>query len=248
MPRTGLFAELHAGLRQQGPGSDASTGRALALMPTLPRGARVLDMGCGPGRQTLALARLTDAVITAVDLVEPFLELLRERCAESGLAERVHTVCASMTSDRFEREPVDLIWSEGAIYNVGFEKGLRHWRAFLRPGGCAALTELSWLVADPPRAAREFWERAYPEMGSVAENQRLARRAGYEPIAHFALPESDWWDGYYGPLEERDRILRAKYAGDPAALAELDKHREEIDLYREHADAYGYVFYLLRAL
>ena len=44
-------------LPQQGPGSDASTLRALRMLGELPDAPRVLDLGCGPGRQTLALAR-----------------------------------------------------------------------------------------------------------------------------------------------------------------------------------------------
>ena len=64
-----LFLEIYGTLPRAGPGSAADTRRALALVPT--RSIRtVLDLGCGPGAQTLVLAEaLPDASIRALDVV-----------------------------------------------------------------------------------------------------------------------------------------------------------------------------------
>ena len=78
-----VFFELHRDLPREGPGDDESTLRALALCTELPERPDVLDVGCGPGMQTLALAAATGGIITAVDAHEPFLDQLRER-ARSG--------------------------------------------------------------------------------------------------------------------------------------------------------------------
>jgi SAM-dependent methyltransferase len=240
---TALFRELHRGLPQQAPGSDASTARAFEQLGTRPR--RVLDAGCGPGRQTLALARLCDAEILAVDLHAPLLGELRERVAGAGLSHRIRARLCSMLAPDLP-DDFDLVWSEGAVYNVGFEAGLAGFVQRLAPGGAVALTELCWLEADPPEQARAFWRDGYPDMQPVDVCLARLRRAGFEPLAHFALPESDWWLGYYGPLEARHTELRARYAGDSPVLAWLDEQYREIELYRRHAASYGYVFYVGR--
>ncbi|NRA02079.1 MAG: hypothetical protein HRU00_05690 [Myxococcales bacterium] len=66
-----VFWKLHQGLPKQGPGSDASTRRALALVPELPSAPRILDLGCGPGRQTLVLARETGGQLTELPDATP---------------------------------------------------------------------------------------------------------------------------------------------------------------------------------
>ena len=151
-----------------------------------------------------------------------------------------------MSNSGFETGTFDLIWSEGAIYIIGFETGLRLWRPLLKPAGCIAVTELSWITPDPPKEARQFWTENYPGMHTVDENLELALLAGFSIIGHFTLPESAWLDGYYGPLENRVAVLRKKYAGNQEAQQVLDAEQYEIDLYRRFSYAYGYEFYLFR--
>ena len=86
------FLRLHSGLAKQGPGSDESTRRALSMVLALREEPQVLDIGCGPGRQTLALARLTRGKITAVDVTVSYLEQLNERAQRAGVAERIETI------------------------------------------------------------------------------------------------------------------------------------------------------------
>ncbi|HEX5064646.1 MAG TPA: class I SAM-dependent methyltransferase [Myxococcota bacterium] len=241
-----VFESLHAGLPQQGPGSDASTLRALALVLDLPAAPDVLDVGCGPGRQTLALARATGGRITAVDLSAAFLDEVARRARAAGLEGRIATRRESLDALALPDAAFDLVWSEGALYTVGFEKALRALRRLLRPGGALAATELTWLVDDPPAAARAFWREAYPPMTTREGNHRALAAAGYAPLADFALPDADWWRGYYAELEPRIAALRARTAGDPAAAAALAAAQREIELRRAFPDAYGYVFYVAR--
>jgi serine/threonine-protein kinase HipA len=241
-----LFQALHRGLPQQAPGSDASTLRALRLLPELPQQPEILDLGCGPGRQTLALVRATRGRVTAVDLAAEFLAELTRRAQAEGLGARVRTLRCSLDAVPLPPASFDLAWSEGGLYTVGFANALTSLRPLLRPGAALAATELSWLVDDPPGPARAFWREAYPALATRARNRDAIAAAGYEPLADFALPASDWWDGYYGPLFARIGSLRASCAGDAAAARALDAAQAEIELYRAHADAYGYVFYLMR--
>lgn len=237
-----IFWEIHRDLPREAPGSDASTLRALSMLPALPASARILDIGCGPGGQSVALARATQADVIAVDNHQSFLDDLARRAARAGVAERVHPLNASMFDLNFE-QPFDLLWSEGAVYIIGFERGLREWRRLLKPGGFIAVTELSWLKPNLPEAARKFWREGYPDMATVEQNLARLSAAGYRSLGHFTLPESDWWDNYYHPMAARIQALREKYEHNPAAQAVLDMEYAEIDLYRQFSAWYGYVFY-----
>jgi ubiquinone/menaquinone biosynthesis C-methylase UbiE len=233
-------------LPRQGPGDDEQTGRALARMTELPEAARILDVGCGSGAQTIALALRTGCEITALDNHSPYLRAVRDRAVRAGVADRVRCVEGDMNDLRFEAGSFDAIWCEGAIYFAGFERGLREWRRLLVPEGYLAATHVSWLTDRPSAENLRFWDAEYPDIASVETNRRIAREAGYRVLDAFPLPESAWWDDYYRPLEGSLPALRSSHAGEPEALAFLDSVQREIDLYRRYSDEYGYVFYVLR--
>lgn len=241
-----IFWELFSGLPQEGPGSDAATREALEAIPPLREGARILDIGCGTGRQTRVLLRETKGHVTAVDTHGPYLEELCRQADADGLGVRVNVVQASMAALDFPEESFDLVWSEGAIYILGFHEGLTQWRRLLRPGGFLAVTEVSWLVDDRPEEVHAFWAANYPAIRNIEGNLQVIAEAGYRACRHLVLPESAWWVGYYIPLEARIRELRQKYAGDAEAQAELDETEQEIDFYRRYARTYGYVFYVMQ--
>jgi SAM-dependent methyltransferase len=146
----------------------------------------------------------------------------------------------------FEPGSFDVIWSEGAIYIIGFEKGLREWKPFLKNGGYLAVTELSWLKPDPPAEVKTFWQENYPHIQTREENLALLQKAGYRAVGHFTLPESAWWQDYYNPSEKRIAMLTEKYRDNDEALAFLDISQREIDLYRRYSEWYGYVFYVMQ--
>jgi len=241
-----IFWAVHKDLPREAPGDEASTLQAFAMLKDLPAQASILDIGCGPGAQTVALARASQAKIVAVDTHQPFLDDLVRRAARAGVAERIKPVNASMFDLAFD-ERFDLIWSEGAIYIIGFEEGLRKWGSLLKPGGYLAVTEISWLKPDVSDEAARFWLEAYPAMAPVEENLARVARAGYQSLGHFTLPESAWWNLYYHPMAERIAQLREMYRGNAAAQEILDSEYAEIELYRKHSNDYGYVFYVMKA-
>jgi SAM-dependent methyltransferase len=145
----------------------------------------------------------------------------------------------------FDDESIDLLWSEGAIFVLGFERGLATWRSLLKPRGVLVVSEAAWLRPDPPDELRRFWEGCYPEIGSREQNAARAERLGYRVREHFPLPAESWWTHYYTPLEERLARLRSRHAGDEAALAALDEEAREIEMFRAYHEHYGYVFYVL---
>jgi SAM-dependent methyltransferase len=215
-------------------------------LKALPEHPRIVDIGCGPGMQTLELARLSGSLVTAVDNHEPFLEELRRHAERTGLGALVETRVGDMRALPFAPDSIDLLWSEGAIYIMGFESGLQAWRPMLRQGGCAAVTDAAWIKSDPPEPLARFWTENYPGMTTAEENARRAEACGYRLLDRFALPAEAWWTHYYTPIEERLPEMRHRHADDPEAMALLDAEVEEIDLFRRYSDYYGYVFYVLQ--
>ena len=213
-----FFEALFFGLPRQGPGSDACTEKMFRLVPDLPSCPEILDIGCGSGMQTMALARLApDARITAVDIFPQVLDRLRERAEKAGVSGRVKPVQASMDALSFPPASFDLLWAEGSIFVIGMEAGLAAWKKFLRPGCCLAFTESCWFTDTPSEEAREFWEMCYPAIKTVEDTRAAIERAGYTVCTDFPLPGSAWWDEYYTPMLERLPKAREACRGRPGA-------------------------------
>ncbi len=240
------FFAVHSGLDREGPGDRACTLRALALAGPLPRRARVADIGCGPGRHTLTLARaLPEAQLRAVDLHQPFLDDLQERAHSEGLQQRITTLCADMAALPLEPGRFDLIWSEGAAYSMGFAKALAAWKPLLKPGGVLAVSEATWLRSESPAELRRFWDAEYPQMLDAAGNQTLFEAAGYQLLGSFPLPAAAW-QAYLDPIEAKLPALRQRFAGRAKALEVVESHQQECDLYRRYGLYYGYSFFVAR--
>lgn len=241
-----IFSEIHSDLPREGPGDNQSTRKAFSLMRDLPPHPHILDIGCGPGMHTLELAQHSDAKLTALDIQQSFLDEVERRAEAAGLSERITTVRGSMDDLPFNAESFDAIWSEGAIYIMGFENGLRHWRSFLKSGGCMAITEICWLKNDLPEEPKRFWTEGYPDITTVDRRLASIKDCGYKNIAHFTIPESAWWADYYNPIEKKLALLKDKYKHNPSALNGIADAQQEIDLYRKYADCYGYIFFVMQ--
>ena len=209
----------------------------------MPASPRVVDLGCGPGRQSLVLAQELSSSIIAADIHQPYLDQLQTSATQAGLNARIETRNISMDALDYPEGSIDLVWSEGALYAVGVSKMLRLLHPMLRPKGLLAFTEISWLLPNPPGEAAEFW-KAYDAMGDIDQNIQKITSAGYRVFSHFTLPREDWWDEYYNPLLERIEILRLDSENGSAVAAVMEATEKEIDVHRQWGHAYGYVFYL----
>jgi len=243
-----LLIDLHLHNPRQGPGDDAQTALALRLTGIDPAAPlRVADIGCGTGAATLALARLLpQAQITAVDFLPPFLAMLNEHAQAVGVADRITTLEASMDALPFADGAFDLLWSEGAIYNMGFENGVRSWRRFLKPGGLLVASELTWTTHTRPPELQAHWEREYPEVGTAADKIGVLERNGYAPQGYFVLPESCWLRDYYAPLRAGFSDFLDRHGHSEAARAVVAENEQEIALYEAHRAHFGYGVYVAR--
>lgn len=240
-----VFFDIYDDLPRGGPGNESSLRKALDLMPELPPEPEVLDVGCGPGMQTKALARIIGGRITAVDNHPYYLDRLRKECAQEGLADRVTVKAGDMANLEFPPERFDLLWSEAAIYNMGFSRGLQAWKQFLKPGGYLVVSEAVWLKDNPPPDVRTFWEE-YPAMTTIQANLETIRACGYTVLGHFTLSEAAWWDHFYTPMVERLDVLRARYQGDAEAMEVIEQSQRETEIYKKYSDYFGYEFFICR--
>jgi ubiquinone/menaquinone biosynthesis C-methylase UbiE len=175
-PQMALMFSFFEGVVRKGPGSEASTLKALSLLDGLPPQPRIVDFGCGSGVASLVLARATQGNVTAVEIYQPVLNQPEAQAATEGLTERITTVEADMADTPFPDGSFDLVWSEGAIYNVGFEQGLKRWRRILRAGGFIAVSEVSWLCETAPGEVVEFWKNEYPAMTGIEDGTEILQQ------------------------------------------------------------------------
>ncbi len=234
---------LFGGLEKLGPGGNEHTLYVLRLLPK--RQFRVVvDAGCGAGRQTLVLARELGALIHAVDSHEPFLVELRTRAREARLDQCVQAHRMDMKDIPQVFPAMDLLWSEGAAYNIGFSNALAIWAPAIVADGFAVISELSWLKEQAPEAVRDFFQSGYPAMQSVERNIAVAVAAGYKLLATYTLPREAWVDGYYDILALRAKALLA-HPDLPVRDFAAETIRE-IEILDCSEDSYGYVFYVLQ--
>lgn len=244
-----LLIDLHLRQTRQGPGGDAETRLALSLSGLSQReDLRVADIGCGTGAAALVLAKELTAEVTAVDLFPAFLAELEARAKTAGLEHAITTLEASMDSLPFEAASLDVIWSEGAIYNIGFETGLKTWRPFLKPGGILAVSELTWLTAIRPAELTAHWDREYPEVDLASAKIALLERHGFRPLGYFPLPRDCWIDDYYRPLENAFEPFLDRHKRSDAAQRIVEAERQEIALYEENAAFVSYGFFVAQKI
>ena len=210
----------------------------------------VFDLGCGCGPATLVLAK-AGATVHAMDVYAPGLELLQSYARREGADSRITTSCLSMdaVSEILERcGQADVIWCEGAIYNIGFENGLRLWRSLLKEKGWVVVSETCWLTNSPPKEIKTFWDVCYPDVCSISECVQIGEQCGYQCHGTFVLPSSAW-EAFYAPqrlMLEKHRALHRENKESAFSPSFLDEIEQEIHMFDKYYDAYSYVFFLFR--
>ncbi len=239
-----LICEFFLKLKRQGPGGQAETLKALSFIRGLSEKSVIADLGCGTGGQTMTLAQHVEGHITGLDLFPSFIDKFNGNAQQLGLQDRVKGIVGDMCDMPFSPESIDLIWSEGSIYNIGFERGINEWRKYLRQGGYLAVSENTWLTEKRPQEIEDFWQQTYPEIGTVASKVEQMQKAGYMPVATFVLPEECWTTNYYVPAAKAEEEFLAAYPDNETVKTFIGYLRQEEALYRKYGEYYGYVFYI----
>ncbi len=200
------------------------TRRAFQMLPRLDR-PRILDIGCGTGVPALELARLSDGEIFGIDIDEAALEGFSRKIADAGLQDRAKAVKCSLFDIEFPDESFDIVWAEGVIAIIGFDKGLREWRRLIKPHGYLGI---------------------HDNVDDIQRKTEAIPAHGYAIINTFAVPKDTWWDEHYCLLEKRIQKLRNKYRENADVLALLNKEQNEVEMFKNEPRYHGSIFYVIQ--
>ena len=200
------------------------TRKAFRLLPQLEKPC-ILDVGCGSGVPTMELARLTNGEITGLDINQGLLDLLTKKIEKAGLSARVKIMNCSIVAMEFPDESIDIIWAEGSMSLIGFRRGLRDWKRFLKPDGFMVI---------------------HDEKGNVNEKLAQISNCGYELLGYFILNEDTWWAEYFAPLEKLILETQTKYPNDRSVLKEVNIARREIDMFRKDPERNRSAFFVIK--
>lgn len=237
---------LYGDIERQGPGDDAFTKSILRRLPKIPDNARIADLGCGTGAGSVLLAQHYQLPLLCVDTSQEFLASLNARAKQLELENLIKTMQIDMGKLEPHKHQFDLLWSEGAAYNLTFDVAMKKWRLLMADGGVAVVSEMSWFGTERPKKVLDFWDEAYPQMASETANIQSAEQQRFEVLFTERLPAPSWWKYYYDPLLAKADELSA---GAPAKLREaIDDIRWETEVFRGNSDHFGYTFYGLEAV
>lgn len=196
---------------------------AFELLPRFEK-PRILDVGCGSGIPTILLAELSGGKITGIDIDQHLLDRLNKRIDDEGLAKHITTINCSLFDIDFPNETFDIIWAEGSIWIIGFNKGLEEWRRLLKPNG--------YLVV-------------HDSVKTVSNELDMVPNLGYKLINHFDLPEDVWLKDYCIPLERLIKERRKK-TKDSEMLKILERYQNEVNMIRSNPKDNISAFYIMQ--
>ena len=184
-----------------------------------------------------------------MDLFEEFLRKTEREQRQRRIQQQILRHCLHLwTSCLLEKEELDIIWSEGAVYNIGFKNGINYWKEFLKPGGILAVSELSWTTNCRPKGLEDFWTGEYAEMDTIAGKIRVLEEAGYKVLGHFILSDDCWLDNYYNPLLNSHKAFMDKFGNNETAEMIVERDIQEADFYKKYKNYYSYGFYIAQKL
>ena len=200
------------------------TRRAFRMLPQLDK-PRILDIGCGSGMPTMELARLSDGEIVGLDIDRSQLEVLRENIEKAGLSDRVKIINRSLFDMDFPDGSFDVIWAEGSINVIGFQRGLQEWKRFLKPGGFMVV---------------------HDERGDVRQKLEQISGCGYDLLGYFEMGVEVWQAEYFAPLEKLMLEARFKCSDAPGVVKALQDARRDIDTFKKAPERNSSVCFVMQ--
>jgi demethylmenaquinone methyltransferase/2-methoxy-6-polyprenyl-1,4-benzoquinol methylase len=147
---------------------------ARELQSSLVEGARALDVACGTGDLSLALADAGRARVIGLDFCRPMLEVARDKKANGP--HRIPFVEGDALRLPFADESFEAVTIAFGLRNLaGVAEGLSELRRVLKPGGRAAILEFSTPVIPGFRSLfRFYFTRVLPRVGGWVSGSRGA--------------------------------------------------------------------------
>jgi ubiquinone/menaquinone biosynthesis C-methylase UbiE len=193
------------------------------MLPKLDR-PRILDIGCGSGVPTMELARLGQGEVIGIDIDQSALDKLTGKIRAAALSDRVRAVNCSILDMIFPDESFDIVWSEGSIFVIGFQKGIREWKRFLKRGGFMVI---------------------HDEKGDVAQKLQQISQSGYKLLGYFILSEETWRTEYFAHLEKLIAESQTSPADGPHTLEEYNQAKMELEMFRRSPEHNNSVYFVM---
>ncbi|MBI2921569.1 MAG: methyltransferase domain-containing protein [Planctomycetes bacterium] len=161
-------------------GRGEPTGRLveeLARRARIPRGARVLDVGCGLGGSAVWLANNLECDVTGITLSPVQARLATARARREGVAARVRARVGDAAAMDLPDGGFDAVWIVECSEHVADKPALfRRLASALAPGGRLALA--AWLRAEGASAEDICRLMVCPSLGTLGDHAAWLRTAG----------------------------------------------------------------------
>jgi SAM-dependent methyltransferase len=153
-------------------------------------GRRVLEVGAGSGRDSIALARL-GARVTVIDYVRSSLDVVAGNANAAGV--HIDMVCGDGTRMPFPEGTFDVVFHQGLMEHFRDERPLlRDNRRVLKTGGHAVIdVPQRWhpyTVGKKVMIALDRWFAGWETEYSIGELSRLVESEGLSVVGRFG----DW--------------------------------------------------------
>lgn len=240
------FNEVFQGMERLSPGGVGSTRKMMKCIPEKEE-LSILEIGCGQGQTTLALAqRFPKARIIAIDTNQDYIRHLNQKATALGIAQQVQGVVMSVHEMQFPTGQFDVIWAEGSIYLTGFDTALEEWKKYLRPEGLLIANDLCWKEKLVSSQYIKRIEEVFGPLQYYKEKGRSVTGKGFALVEEFVQPNCDWLQGYYYPMSARLTELEEKYPDSPEMQEVSSVLRKEIQLFDDYSPFYAYVYFVLQ--
>ncbi|MBN2401836.1 MAG: class I SAM-dependent methyltransferase [Spirochaetes bacterium] len=177
----------------------------------------ILDIGCGTGVPTVALAENFSGIIYALDSDKSSLDRLQEKVNQLKFKNKIKIIHSSFNDDLKFIEKFDIILAEGFLNAVGFEYGLPILLKNLKKAGY-------FIIHD--------------EIKEDTHKKDLFKKYDLQLIDSFRLEKNEWWDDYYNCLEAKIIKLNDKSL--------FQNEISEINQYKKDPEKFKSLYYILQ--
>jgi ubiquinone/menaquinone biosynthesis C-methylase UbiE len=193
--------------------------KALSIIPHLEK-PLILDIGCGTGVPTTALADIYAGKIYAVDSNKKSLSRLKQKIDSLNLSDRITLIHSSVFDLKFTDLRFDIVLAEGLLNIIGFENGLQIVSRYIKDDGYFVI---------------------HDEIKNHNKKLKIIERNQYKLLGSFELNEDIWWNDYYDLLERKITASSDKNIRDM-----FKRELDEIEMYKKNPARFRSMYYILK--